>query len=50
MGTNMAPSYANIVTGKLEKQLLQSVSLKPLSWHRFIDDIDMKWIHGRETL
>ena len=21
-----------------------------LSWFRFIDDIDMKWIHGRETL
>ena len=50
MGTKMAPSYANIVTGELGKQLLQSVSLKPLSWLRFIDDIDMKWIHSRETL
>ena len=50
MGTKMAPSYANIFKSRLEKQLLQSVSLKPLSWLRFLDDIDMKWIHGRETL
>ena len=50
MGTKMAPSYANIFTGRLEKQLLQSVSLKPFSWLRFIDDINMKWTHGRETL
>ena len=50
MGTKMAPSYANIFIGRLEKQLLQSVIPKPLSWLRFIDDIDMKWIHGRETL
>ena len=50
MGTKMAPSYANIFMGRLEKQLLQSMSLKPFSWLRFIDDIDMKWTHGRETL
>ena len=50
MGTKMAPSCTNIFMGRLEKQLLQSVSLKPFSWLRFIDDIDMKWIHGRETL
>ena len=41
MGTQMA---------RLEKQLLQSVSLKPFAWLRFIDDIDMKWTHDRETL
>ena len=50
MGTKMAPSYANLFMGRLEKQLLQSVTPKLLSWLRFIDDIDMKWIHGRETL
>ena len=42
MGIEMAPSYANIFEGRLEKQLLQSVTPKPLSWLRFIDDIDMK--------
>ena len=47
MGTTMATSYANIFMGRLEKQLLQSVTPRPL---RFIDDIGMKWTHGRETL
>ena len=50
MGTKMAPPYANIFMGRLEKQLQRSVTPKPLSCSRFIDDIDMKWIHGRETL
>ena len=50
MGTKMAPSYANIFMGRLEKQLLQSVTPKSLSLLRFIDYIDMKWIHGKETL
>ena len=49
MGTKMAPSYANIFKDRLEKQPLQSVTPKPLSWLRFIDDIDMKWIHCRIT-
>lgn len=50
MGTKMAPSYANIFMGKLEKELLQSSIEKPLSWYRFIDDVDMKWIHTDEGL
>ena len=33
-----------------ESQLLMSVTLKPFSWLRFIDDIDMKWTHGRDSL
>ena len=45
----MAPSYANIFIGRLEN-LLQSVSLKPHTWLCFIDDIDMKWCHGRDSL
>ena len=46
----MAPAYANIFMGRLEGQLLRSVSLKPFSWFRFIDDVDMKWTHGPENL
>ena len=42
MGTKMAPAYANIFMGRLEGQLLRSISLKPFSWFRFIDDVDMK--------
>ena len=49
MGTKMAPTYANIFMDRLEGQLLMSVALRPFSWLRFIDDIDMKWSHGRET-
>ena len=36
--------------GGWKKYLLHSVTPTPLSWLRFIDDIDMKWIHGKETL
>ena len=50
MGTKIAPAYANTFMGQLEGQLLRSVSLKPFSWLRFIDDVDIKWTHGPESL
>ena len=50
MGTKMAPSYANIFMGRLERRLLYYSPTKPLSWLRFIDDIEMKWVDGRESL
>ena len=50
MGTKMAPSYANIFMGRVEKQLLESSIEKPLSWYRFIDDVDMKWNKGEQNL
>ena len=43
-------SYATIFMGRLEGQLLRSVTLRLFSWLRFIDHIDMKWSHGRDTL
>ena len=46
----MAPAYANIFMGQLEGQLLRSVSLKPFSWFRCIDGVDIKWTHGHENL
>jgi hypothetical protein len=46
MGT---PSYANIFMGKLEKLIIQFSPYKPLSWLRFIDDVDMKWTESEET-
>ena len=48
MGTKMASAYASIFMGRLEGQLLRSVTLRPFSWLRFIDNDDMKWSHGRE--
>ena len=50
MGTKMAPSYANIFMGKLEKQILETAEKQPLSWFRFIDDVDMKWTETEEEL
>ena len=50
MGTKMAPSYANIFMGKLEKLIIHSTPHKPLSWFRFIDDVDMKWTESEENL
>ena len=50
MGTKMAPSYANIFMGELEDKILSSAPHKPLSWLRFIDDIDIKWGGTEEQL
>jgi hypothetical protein len=50
MRTKMAPSYANIFMGKLEKLIIQSSPHKPLAWFRFIDDVDMKWSESEENL
>ncbi|XP_033729648.1 uncharacterized protein LOC117318802 [Pecten maximus] len=50
MGTKMAPSYANVFMGHLETRLLIEAPSKPLSWFRFIDDIEIKWTAGRESL
>ena len=46
----MAPAYAKMFISRLKKQLLMSVTMRPFSWLRFIDDIDMKWLHGRDNL
>ena len=50
MGTKMAPSYANIFMGKVEKLIIQSAPHKPLSWFRYINDVDMKWNKSEENL
>ena len=50
MGTKMAPSYANIFIGKLEKLIIQSAPYNPISRFRFIDDVDMKCTESEENL
>ena len=50
MGTSMAPNYANLFFGKLEKIFLESSPLKPTIWLRYIDDIFFIWDHGTEEL
>ena len=39
MGTKMAPSYANLFMGFVEKDLLERCLKKPLVWFCYIDDI-----------
>ena len=50
MGTGMAPTYANIFMGAIERRLLCSFPHKPLVWLRYIDDIFLIWNHGRTKL
>ena len=50
MRTKITPSYVNIFMGDLEERLLLSSLKKSLSWLRFIDDVDMKWIHSDKEL
>ena len=50
IGTNMAPSYANIFMGIYEEDFMQTQNLQPLLWNRFIDDVFMVWTHGVDAL
>ena len=50
MGTKCVPTYANLVLSVLEEEFLQSLTLKPLVWYRFIDDIFVVYEHGLENL
>ena len=50
MGTRMAPSYANIFMGNLERRILDQVDLKPNIWWRYIDDVFTIWPHGENSL
>lgn len=50
MGTKISPSHANIIIVELERNLLLSAPYKPLSWLRFIEDIDMKGVEHRDCL
>jgi len=38
-GARVAPCYANIFMGDLEKTMLESANIKPIYYKRFIDDI-----------
>ena len=50
MGTRMAPSFANLFMGKLEREFLLTQDVKPREWWRFIDDIFAIWTHGESLL
>ena len=48
IGTKFAPPYACIFMDKLETKCLQSHSLQPLVWFRYINDIFFIWTHGKD--
>ena len=50
ISTRMAPSYANLFMGKLEREFLLTQDLKPRVWWRFIGDIFAIWTHGEQLL
>ena len=50
IGTRMAPSFANILMDKLERQLISQALIKPHTWCRYIDDIFIIWTEGEESL
>ena len=50
MGTNVAPSYANIFMDRFERNALKGFYLKPFYYGTFIDNIFMIWEHGLDTL
>ena len=50
MGACMAPSYANLFMGDLERRLLDTCPDKPKVWLRYIDDIFLIWTHGHPQL
>jgi len=50
IGTILAPAYANIFMGKLEKDFLSQVTLKPLYYKRYIDDLIVLWEHTEDEL
>ena len=50
MGTRCAPNYAIIFMAELEEDYLNTCTLKPSLWKRYIDDIFMIWQHGLEEL
>ena len=49
MGTRMAPLYANIFMDKLEREFLQTHSLCPLVWWRYIDIPDIRYLCNLAT-
>ena len=50
MGTELAPSFANLFMGYFEDKFVYSYRLQPFIWKRFIDDIFFAWTYGRDEL
>ena len=50
MGTKMAVAFANIFMGKVESQILERSTKKPLAWKMYTDDIFSIWNINRDEV
>ena len=50
IGTKFAPAYACIFMNDVESTFLETQSLQPLIWFRYIDNVFFMWTHGEEKL
>ena len=50
IGTKFIPPFANIFMSKLKERMLSEYHLVPLVWWRFLDDVFLIWLHGKEIL
>ena len=50
IGTKFAPIYTCIFMDDIESKFLETQSLQPLIWFRYIDDVFFMWTHGEEKL
>ena len=46
IGPKMAPSYACLGMGSFEMEMKEKISIQPLVWKRYIDDIWGLWDKG----
>ena len=50
MGTKMAVSFANIFMAKIETEIINHCTKKPLVWKRYIDDVFSLWDTSKEEV
>ena len=50
MGTKMAVSFANIFMAKIETEIINHCTKKPLVWKRYIDDVFSLWDTLKEEI
>ena len=50
MGSSLSPVVANLYMEAFEKSAIESFPLKPKWWKRLVDDTNINWPHGKESL